>query len=331
MITVIALFYGIFYILFFKKLKLFQETVRNISIFAGVGVVLIGSILFMWWTFAPTAKDARVVQYVISIVPNVKGLVIEVPVKPGEKIKKGDVLFTIDPTPYQYTVNQLKASIKQAKAQKKLAEIQVKRTSKLVRASAGAQSELDQWKAQLSVAEATIESLNAQLGNAQWELDETHVRAPHAGILTNVLMRPGQYQGTKNVSSKMSLISDEALEVMASFSQSAIRYIQVGDPVEIVFALYPGRIFSGKIAYIIKSSGKAQLTADDQLLTFTGKPLNSRWGVRVAFDDPETAASLPQSADGTILAVYTQKGKPFHVISKIVLRMQAWTAYLTSQ
>ena len=330
MIILLCLCYGAFYILFFNKLKLFQKSVRNISIFAGVGVVLIGSIIFMWWTFAPTTKDARVVQYVLPIVPEVKGHVIEVPVKAGDKVKKGDVLFKIDPTPYQYTVDQLKASIEQVKAQKKLAEIQVKRTSKLVRASAGAQAELDQWKAELAVAEATIESLNAQLGNAQWELDKTGVPAPNSGLLTNVLMRPGQYMGTKNVSSKMSLISDEALEVMASFSQSAIRYIQIGDPVEIIFSLQPGRVYSGKIKYIIKASGEAQLVADEILLTFSGKPINGRWIVRVALDDPEAAASLPQSTKGTLLAVYTQKGKPFHAISKVVMRMQAWTAFLTS-
>jgi len=52
--------------------------------------------------------------------------------------------------------------------------------------------------------------------------------------------------------------------------------------------------------------------------------------VRVAFDDPEAAAELPQSAAASNLAVYTQQGKPVHVISKVVIRMSAWTGYLTS-
>ena len=81
MIALLSLIYGSFYLLFFKKLKLFAESVRNISIFVGIGVVLIGAIVYAWWTFAPTTVDGRMFQYVIPIVPNVKGQVVEVPIE----------------------------------------------------------------------------------------------------------------------------------------------------------------------------------------------------------------------------------------------------------
>jgi len=81
MIALLSLIYGSFYFLFFKKLKLFAESVRNISIFVGIGVVLIGAVVYAWWTFAPTTADGRVFQYVIPIVPNVKGQVVEVPIE----------------------------------------------------------------------------------------------------------------------------------------------------------------------------------------------------------------------------------------------------------
>ena len=330
MIILIALCYSMFYILFFKKLKLFKESIRNISIFAGIGVVLIGSILFMWWTFAPTAKDARVFQYVIPIVPNVKGTVIEVPVKPLANVNEGDILYKIDPRPFQFTVNQVQASIEQAKAQKKLAEIEVTRTGKLVRASAGAQSNLDRWKAELAVAEATIANLNAQLNNAQWQLDETVVRAPHSGFVVNLQLRPGNFVTNMPIAAAMTFVSNETHQVLASFSQSSIRYISIGDSAEVVFAIKPGKVYSGKISHIVETSGEAQLSASGQLPTFTGTPISSRWIVRVSLDDPKAAESLPQSSAGTMLAVYTQKGKPFHIISKVVVRMQAWSAYLTS-
>ena len=72
MIALLIIIYSSFYLLFFKKLKLFRESVRNISVFVGVGVVLIGSIIFAWLTFAPTSVDGRMFNYVISIVPNVR-------------------------------------------------------------------------------------------------------------------------------------------------------------------------------------------------------------------------------------------------------------------
>ncbi len=50
---------------------------------------------------APSSADVRVIKYVINIVPQVRGRVIEVPIEPNRLVKKGDVLFRIDPTPYR--------------------------------------------------------------------------------------------------------------------------------------------------------------------------------------------------------------------------------------
>jgi RND family efflux transporter MFP subunit len=330
MIALLTIIYSSFYLLFFKKLKLFQESVRNISIFAGIGVVMIGTIVYAWWTFAPTTIDGRVFSYVIPIVPNVKGQVIEVPVEPLVAMKKGDVLYKIDPAPYQFAVDNLAASIDQARAQRLLAQIEVKRTTGLVRATAGAQAELDRWKAELAGAEAAIIGLQAQLGNAQWQLDETVVRAPHAGYVVNLQLRPGNYVTTMPIAAAMAFVSDETHEVAASFSQSAIRRINIGDSVDMVFAMQPGEVYTGKISHIVRASGSAQMTASGQIPTSWGTPGASRWVVRVAFDDPEAAAELPQSAAASNLAVYTQHGKVVHVISKVVIRMSAWMGYLTS-
>ena len=330
MIALLSLIYGSFYLLFFKKLKLFAESVRNISIFVGIGVVMIGAIVFAWWTFAPTTVDGRAFQYVIPIVPNVAGQVIEVPIQGTEVVNKGDVLFKIDPTPYQFKVDQLKASISQAEAQKKLAKIEVDRAAGLVRASAGPQSQLDQWNAQLASAEATIASLTAQLGDAQWRLDETVVRAPYEGFVFNLQLRPGNYVTTMPIASSMSFVSNEEHKVLASFSQSAIRYINEGDAVEMVFRSRPGRVYAGKIFRIAEASGSAQLAASGQMITMTGQPENSRWAVVIDFDDQAEAEGMPQSAGATIIAVYTEKGKPVHIISKVVMRMNAWMGYLTS-
>jgi len=330
MIALLSLIYGSFYFLFFKKMKLFAESVRNISIFVGIGVVMIGAIVFAWWTFAPTAVDGRSFKYVIPIVPNVAGQVVEVPIEGNQVLNKGDVLFRINPIPYQFKVDQLRASMDQAEAQKKLAEIEVERATGLVRASAGPQSQLDQWNAQLASTTASIASLNAQLGDAEWRLQETVVRAPSDGFVFNLQLRPGNYVTTIPMASSVSFISNDRHSVLASFSQSAIRYIKVGDPVEMVFRSIPGRVFAGKVARLARASGSTQLSASGQLPTLTGQPENSRWAVLIDFDNQEDGELLPQSAGASIIAVYTEKGKPVHVISKVVMRINAWTGYLTS-
>jgi multidrug resistance efflux pump len=326
-IAFLTICYSAFYWLFFVKLKLFAKSARNISIFVGIGVVLIGTIVFLWLTFAPTTPDGRMFQYVIQIVPNVKGTVVDVPVEPYVQINKGEMLYRIDPTPYQASVDQLEASIKQVEAQKRRAEIEVERDTKLVEQSAAAQRELDRWTAQLDETKASIESLKAQLDKARWQLEQTEVRAPHDGFVFNLQVRPGTYVTNIPLAASMAFVSDEIREVVASFSQSAIRYIQTGDPAEIVFNQLPGRVFTGTVSHVLKATGTAQLAPSGQLPKMTGVPSTGRYSVRITLDDTE--ASMSQGAGGTV-AVYTQRGKPVHIITKVVMRMQAWLAYLTS-
>jgi multidrug resistance efflux pump len=127
----------------------------------------------------------------------------------------------------------------------------------------------------------------------------------------------------------MSYISDEIKEIVASFSQSSIREIKIGDPAEMVFALFPGEVFSGTVSLIIKATGTAQLSASGSIPIATGAPAAGRYVVRINLDDPDMLGRLPQGA-GCSVAVYTSVGKPFHVISMVAMRINAWMAYLTS-
>jgi hypothetical protein len=69
MIAFITICYASLYFLIFNKLGLLKKSAGNISAFAGVGVVLIGAIVFMWYTFSPLSTDARMFRYIIPIVP----------------------------------------------------------------------------------------------------------------------------------------------------------------------------------------------------------------------------------------------------------------------
>ena len=328
MIAFISLIYGSFYFLVFGK-GLVKKSARNVSIFVGVGVVLISAILFAWLTVAPNTRDGRVFQFVIPIVPEVSGHVIEVPAEPLVPMEKGDVMFKIDPLPYQAAVDRFTASIEQAKAQRRLAQIEVERNKGLVQRSAAAQRDLDRWRAELDGATAAVESLEAQLRNAQWQLDRTVIRAPHSGFLVNLQVRPGVAVRTFAGAPAASFITDETTEIVASFSQSSIRRIQVGDAAEMVFSMTPGEVFSGTVTHVIRASGAAQMTPSGNIPVMTGAPAGGRFAVRIALDDPEVLERLPQGASCTV-GVYTSIGKPFHVITKVVMRMNAWMAYLTS-
>ena len=328
MIAFISLIYASFYFLLFGK-GIVKKSARNMSIFVGVGVVLISAIVFAWLTVAPTSKDGRVFQYVIPIVPNVSGQVIEVPAEPLVTMNEGDVLFKIDPFPYQAAVGRFTASIEQANAQKRLAKIEVDRNRGLVQRSAAAQRDLDRWLAELDGATAAIKSLEAQLADAQWDLEKTVVRAPHNGFVVNLQLRPGVAARTFFATPAMSFISNENKEIVASFSQSSIRRIQPGDAAEMVFALIPGEVFPGMVTHVVKATGTAQMAVSGNIPVLTGQPAAGRYAIRIKLDDPDVLERLPQGASCSVTA-YTSIGKPFHVISKVVMRMNAWMAYLTS-
>ena len=127
----------------------------------------------------------------------------------------------------------------------------------------------------------------------------------------------------------MSFVSSELYEVLASLSQSAARYVQVGDATELVFAARPGEVFSGKVSAIIEATGEAQLTPTGQIPVLNGTPVQGRRAIRVALDDETLMDQFGQGAR-SFVAVYTDKGAPFHVITKVVVRMQAWFGYLTN-
>jgi multidrug resistance efflux pump len=103
--------YSFFVWLIFIKLKLLPWTTPwkvGVAIFP---VVMIAIMLLLLNIFAPTTTDVRVVKYVVPIVSQVRGRVIEVPVENNRPVKKGDVLFRIDPTPYRNEVASLEAQL----------------------------------------------------------------------------------------------------------------------------------------------------------------------------------------------------------------------------
>src|SRR4249920_1316802 len=103
--------YSFFVWLIFIKLKLLPWTTPWKVGVAILPVVALATMLLLLNIFAPTTSDVRVVKYVVPIVSQVRGRVIEVPVENNRPVKKGDVLFKIDPTPYQNEVDSLEAKL----------------------------------------------------------------------------------------------------------------------------------------------------------------------------------------------------------------------------
>jgi multidrug resistance efflux pump len=111
MVELIVGTYGVLCWLLFAKFKVIPvNTYTIVTAFLGGGVILLLLYIFLS-VFHPVSHDGRMYAPVVQIVPNVRGLVIEVPIEPNKNIKKGEVLFQIDPKPFQIEVDRLRASL----------------------------------------------------------------------------------------------------------------------------------------------------------------------------------------------------------------------------
>ena len=104
--------YAFFVWLIFIKFKWLPWNTTSQVTVAIIPIVALTALILVLNIVAPSSADVRVYKYTVPIVSQVRGRVIEVPVEEGNRlVKEGDVLFRVDPTPYQLTVNSLKAQL----------------------------------------------------------------------------------------------------------------------------------------------------------------------------------------------------------------------------
>ena len=153
--------YSFFVWLIFIKFKWLPWNTRSQVIVVIIPIVGLTALILTLNVVAPSSPDVRVIKYVVQIVPQVRGRVIEVPVAGNDYVQKGAVLFRIDPTPYQNAVNQLEgslaanqAALNDALAGLSQAEASVGEMKEAVKAAAG---QVDALRAQLELARKRVE------------------------------------------------------------------------------------------------------------------------------------------------------------------------------
>ena len=109
--------YAFFAWLVFGKFKWLPWNIVSQVITITLPIIGLTVLILLLNIVAPSSHDIRVVNYVVPINPPVRGLVTEVPVEPNRPIKKGDVLFKVDPTPYQIAVKNNEAQLAQLRVQ----------------------------------------------------------------------------------------------------------------------------------------------------------------------------------------------------------------------
>jgi multidrug efflux system membrane fusion protein len=135
----------------------------------------------------------------IQLRPRVGGYVDSVHFQEGALVRKDQLLFRIDPRPYQAEVDRLSANLSQAKSEQALAQSNAERAQRLLDQHAIAKEEADRQATAAQSAKAQVASTTAALDSAHLNLSFTEVRAPIDGRVSNALVTPGNLVTSNDV------------------------------------------------------------------------------------------------------------------------------------
>jgi multidrug resistance efflux pump len=183
--------YSFFVWLIFIKFKWLPWTPASKVTVAIIPIVGITALILYLNIVAPSSSDVRVIKYVVQVIPQVKGRVIDVPAEGNRPMKKGDVLFRIDPTPYELDVKALEAQLAESqgsaqelreqlkvakgntaalRSQIELTTLRVKQYQELSSSGAGNRFDTEKAQADLANLQGQVASAIAQEARAQAQL-----------------------------------------------------------------------------------------------------------------------------------------------------------------
>lgn len=339
------------------------------------GVFLIGALILLMNYNHPYTYLAQKAVISIPITPQVTGVVSEVTDKQNTMIKKGEVLFKLDPTRYQTRVDRLQAdltteihSTESLKSQLDAAVANTTRVSAerdrllkdyqrylqgskarvnpfsesdidnarqnylaqdaLVKGSIAEQAQIkSQLESMVNGEQSQIVSLRAQLAEAKYNLEQTVIRAPSDGYVTQVLIRPGTYAAALPLRPVMVFIPKQKRQIVAQFRQNSLLRLKAGDEAEVVFNALPGQVYTGKLTSVLPVVPGGSYQAQGALQSLTLTPGSDGVLAVIELDPNAEVDALPDGIFAQV-AVYSDHFTHVSVMRKVLLRMTSWMHYL---
>ena len=293
-------------------------------------IIVLSIVGYGWFLNASryeSTEDAYVETHTVSVAPKVSGQVIKMYVTDNQHVNEGDLVAEIDPIDYRVKLNQAKAAYESALLKQKgakanfaavnsqiaLAKKNLNRYTELYKSGAASKLEYDNAKttydnAQASltqaeqnllsktsnrVADADLKQLASVKNQAELALSYTKIYAPQSGSVSNKSIEKGAFIATGQ---PLFTIVPDNVWVVANFKENQLRFMKVGQDVDIKVDTYPDKVFKGKVDSIQRISGAKSSLFPPENAVGSFVKIVQRIPVKIVFTeqiDPEIYTIVP--------------------------------------
>jgi membrane fusion protein, multidrug efflux system len=268
--------------------KLIRNLVALLIVFGAVFITL-----YVWSVLErhPRTDDAAARANVVGIAPRVSGQTIKLNVQDNQAVKKGDVLFEIDPEDYRLVLEKAKAELATVDRQLAQAQDTLHRMEPLLPHGFETAENIDKARTAVTTLQAQRDSAIATINLEELHLSYCKVIAPFDGRVINLNISAGAHV-TQGVP-VFSLLDTTKWYVIAQFREAELRHMAPGSPVTVYLVSAPNQRFRGKvqgIGWAVKPEGELDLPPSG--VPYVKRELNwvrvaQRFPVRIEVENPD--------------------------------------------
>jgi multidrug efflux system membrane fusion protein len=268
--------------------KLIRNLVALLIVFGAVFITL-----YVWSVLErhPRTDDAAARANVVGIAPRVSGQTIKLNVQDNQAVRKGDVLFEIDPEDYRLTLEKAKAELATVDRQLAQAQDTLHRMEPLLPHGFETAENVDKARTAVTTLQAQRDSAIATINLEELHLSYCKVIAPFDGRVINLNISAGAHV-TQGVP-VFSLLDTTKWYVIAQFREAELRHMAPGSPVTVYLVSAPNQRFRGKvqgIGWAVKPEGELDLPPSG--VPYVKRELNwvrvaQRFPVRIEVENPD--------------------------------------------
>lgn len=197
------------------------------------------------YTTKPWTRDGQVRANVVGVACRVAGPIIQIPIRDNQSVKKGDLLFEIDPSTYIATVKNAQAKLLQTQAAEIQANQELARQTQLYQSKVTDLRDLQNAQDLLAAAQADTAAAQAELDYANLNLGYTKIFAPVDGYITNMNTSPGTYVYAGQ--QLLALVDSSSFWVAAYFKETQLQHVKEGGKARLTFIGRENQPFEGEI------------------------------------------------------------------------------------